>query len=111
MPLCLSTSSVSAGETAKPGWIANVNPFVVVCCVSFITRLMAKRSAITSMNVGMFLIPVSALLMACGNILGNDIISGMSNITLMMVAGIVVQAACRMFHFAAVSGVFLSAGS
>ena len=21
-----------AGETAKPGWIANVNPFVVVCC-------------------------------------------------------------------------------
>lgn len=22
-----------AGETAKPGWIANVNPFVVVCCV------------------------------------------------------------------------------
>ena len=32
-----------AGETAKPGWIANVNPFVVVCCVSFITRLMAKR--------------------------------------------------------------------
>ena len=46
-----------AGETAKPGWIANVNPFVVVCFVSFITRLMAKRSAITSMNVGMFLIP------------------------------------------------------
>lgn len=22
-----------AGETAKPGWIANVNPFVVVCCM------------------------------------------------------------------------------
>ena len=86
-----------AGETAKPGWIANVNPFVVVCCVSFITRLMAKRSAITSMNVGMFLIPVSALLMACGNILGNDIISGMSNITLMMVAGIVVQALAECF--------------
>jgi len=80
-----------AGETAKPGWIANVNPFVVVCFVSFITRLMAKRSAITSMNVGMFLIPLSALLMACGNLLGNDIISGMSNITLMMVAGIIVQ--------------------
>ena len=53
-----------AGETAKPGWIANVNPFVVVCCVSFVTRLMAKRSAITSMNIGMFLIPFSALLMA-----------------------------------------------
>ena len=86
-----------AGETAKPGWIANVNPFVVVCCVSFITRLMAKRSAITSMNVGMFLIPVSALLMACGNLLGNEVISGMSNITLMMVAGIVVQALAECF--------------
>mgnify|MGYP002926567078 FL=1 len=86
-----------AGETAKPGWIANVNPFVVVCFVSFITRLMAKRSAITSMNVGMFLIPLSALLMACGNLLGNDIIFGMSNITLMMVAGIIVQALAECF--------------
>ena len=86
-----------AGETAKPGGIANVNPFVVVCFVSFITRLMAKRSAITSMNVGMFLIPFSALLMACGNLLGNDIISGMSNITLMMVAGIIVQALAECF--------------
>ncbi len=86
-----------AGETAKPGWIANVNPFVVVCCVSFITRLMAKRSAITSMNVGMFLIPFSALLMACGNLLGNDLITGMSNITLMMVVGIVVQALAECF--------------
>ena len=61
-----------AGETAKPGWIANVNPFIVVCCVSFITKLMAKRSAVTSMNIGMFLIPISALLMAAGNMLGND---------------------------------------
>ena len=66
-----------AGETAKPGWIANVNPFVVVCCVSFITR--------------------SALLMACGNLLGNDLITGMSNITLMMIAGIVVQALAECF--------------
>ena len=86
-----------AGETAKPGWIANVNPFVVVCCVSFITRLMAKKSAITSMNIGMFLIPISALLMAFGNLLGNDILSGMSNITLMMILGIVVQALAECF--------------
>lgn len=86
-----------AGETAKPGWIANVNPFIVVCCVSFITRLMAKKTAITSMNIGMFLIPVSALLMACGNLLGNEVISGLSNITLMMVLGIVVQALAECF--------------
>lgn len=86
-----------AGETAKPGWIANVNPFIVVCCVSFITRWVAKRSAITSMNIGMFLIPISALLMACGNLLGNDLITGMSNITLMMILGIVVQALAECF--------------
>ncbi|MCD8030134.1 MAG: MFS transporter [Bacteroides sp.] len=86
-----------AGEGAQPGWIANVNPFVVVLCVSFITRLMSKKSAIFSMNIGMFLIPVSALLMACGNLLGNDILSGLSNITLMMILGIVVQALAECF--------------
>ncbi len=86
-----------AGETAKPGWIANVNPLVVVICVGFITKLLAKKSAITSMNIGMFLIPISALLMALGNQLGNDILSSISNITLMMIAGIVVQALAECF--------------
>ncbi len=86
-----------AGEGAKPGWIANVNPFVVVCLVNFITRLMAKRSAITSMNVGMFLIPLSALLMAWGNIFDNELIHGISNITLMLIAGIVIQALAECF--------------
>ena len=76
---------------------ANVNPFIVVCCVSFVTRLMARKSAITSMNIGMFLIPISALLMACGNLLGNDLLGSMSNITLMMILGIVVQALAECF--------------
>ena len=58
---------------------------------------MAKRSAITSMNIGMFLIPVSALLMACDNLLDNEVVSGMSNITLMMIAGIVVQGLAECF--------------
>ena len=86
-----------AGESAKPGWIANVNPFVVVICVNFITRFMAKRTAITSMNVGMFLIPFSALLMAWGNIFDHELIHGISNITLMLVAGIVIQALAECF--------------
>lgn len=86
-----------AGETAKPGWIANVNPFIVVVCVNFITRLMAKRSAVTSMTVGMFLIPLSALLMATGNLLGDDLFSSISNITLMMILGIVIQALAECF--------------
>ena len=45
----------------------------------------------------MFLIPLSALLMACGNMLGSDIVSGMSNITLMMIIGIVFQALAECF--------------
>ena len=86
-----------AGEAARPGWIANVNPLVVVCCVRFITRLMAKRSAITSITIGMFLIPLSATLMAFGNLLGSDIFAGISNITLMMIVGIVFQALAECF--------------
>ena len=96
-----------AGETAKPGWIANVNPFVVVCCVSFITRWMAKRTAITSMNIGMFLIPVSALLMACGNLLGNDIISGMSQYYFNDGAWYCCASFGRMFYLTALSEYFL----
>ena len=45
----------------------------------------------------MFLIPLSALLMACGNLFGSEIISGMSNITLMMIVGIVFQALAECF--------------
>lgn len=86
-----------AGETARPGWIANVNPLVVVVFVNLVTKLMAKRTAITSMNIGMFLIPLSALLMACGNLLGSELISGVSNITLMLILGIIVQAFAECF--------------
>lgn len=86
-----------AGETARPGWIANVNPFIVVCCVSFITKLMSKKTAIASINIGMFLIPISALLMSLGTQLGNDVLTGISNVTLMMIAGIVIQALAECF--------------
>ena len=86
-----------AGESAKPGWIANVNPFVVVCLVSLITKLMAKRSAITSMNIGMFLIPLSAFVMSLGNVFESEIFSSISNITLMMVLGIAIQALAECF--------------
>lgn len=85
-----------AGEAAKPGWIANVNPFVVVIAVNFITRIMAKRKALTSMIVGMFLIPVSALIMASGNLFNGEI-SGMHPITLMLIIGIIFQAFAECF--------------
>ena len=85
-----------AGETAKPGWIANVNPFVVVVFVNLITQMMRKYKALTSITVGMFLIPLSALVMASGNLFSGEIL-GMHPITLMMVCGIVFQALAECF--------------
>lgn len=85
-----------AGETARPGWIANVNPFVVVVCVNFVTQLMAKRKALTSIIVGMFLIPLSALVMATGNLFDGEILS-LHPITFMMIAGIAIQALAECF--------------
>lgn len=85
-----------AGESAKPGWIANVNPFVVVIAVNFITQWMAHRKALTSIAAGMFLIPLSALVMATGNWFEGDI-CGLHPITAMMIAGIVLQALAECF--------------
>lgn len=85
-----------AGDGAKPGWIANVNPFIVVVFVNMITQFMKNRKALTSITVGMFLIPLSALVMASGNLFHGEII-GMHPITLMMVCGIVFQALAECF--------------
>jgi dipeptide/tripeptide permease len=85
-----------AGETARPGWIANVNPFVVVVCVNFVTQLMAKRKALTSIIVGMFLIPLSALVMATGNLFEGEILS-LHPISFMMITGIAIQALAECF--------------
>src|SRR5690606_1766163 len=65
------------GESASPGWYANVNPLVVFVCVNFVTSFMKKRSAISSMMVGMFIIPVSALVMSLGTQIGGDHILGL----------------------------------
>ena len=59
----------TVGEHASPEWIANVNPFVVMVSVVFITNLMRNVKAVSSMSVGMFLMPVSALLMASSEFL------------------------------------------
>lgn len=89
----------TVGEGASPEWIANVNPFVVVLSVVLITNLMKNVKAVTSMNVGMLLMPLSALLMASSNllqsVLGPSIsLFGWFNvhpISVMLIAGIIVQ--------------------
>lgn len=92
------------GEDASPEWIANVNPLVVVLCVVAITKLMKNVHAITSMAVGMFLMPFSALCMAAGSFLSNTYgttislgIVSLHPITLMMVVGIMIQGLAECF--------------
>ncbi|MGL4293468.1 MAG: MFS transporter [Bacteroidales bacterium] len=85
-----------AGEDSAPAWYANVNPLVVVLLVNFVTTAMKKRSAITSMIVGMLIMPVSALVMASGNLIHGEIL-GMNPVAFMMVVGIAFQALAETF--------------
>lgn len=95
----------TVGETASPEWIANVNPFVVMTTVVFITSLMSKVKAITSMTIGMFLMPVSALCMASSPLLssltgGQVSIFGLfaaHPVTVMMIIGIIFQGLAECF--------------
>ncbi len=88
-----------AGDSAAPSWYANVNPLVVFCTVGFITSLMRKRTALSSMTVGMFIMPVSALCMAAGNIFSADTAMpfGMHPVAFMMIIGIGFQGLAESF--------------
>lgn len=54
------------GPSSRPEWIANINPLVVVMFVVLITRLMQRRRAVTSIFIGMLLVPAAALVIALG---------------------------------------------
>jgi dipeptide/tripeptide permease len=87
-----------AGEGASPSWYANVNPLVVVLTVNLVTQIMSKRTALTSMTVGMFIMPISALCMSYGNVLDpNQTILSMHPVAFMMVVGIVFQGLAETF--------------
>jgi len=85
------------GEGASPGWYANVNPLIVFVCVNFVTSIMKKRNAITSMMIGMFIIPLSALVMSFGTQVGAANILGMHPVAFMMIVGIAMQALAECF--------------
>jgi len=95
----------TVGKSASPEWIANVNPFVVVISVYFITNLMRKVKAVFSMSVGMFLMPFSALCMASSFVLehyfGTSVsFFGLFNahpITIMLITGIIFQGLAECF--------------
>ncbi|WP_372746651.1 MFS transporter [Lutibacter sp.] len=90
-----------AGEDASPSWYANVNPLTVVLTVAFITKIMASRTPLFSMTVGMFIMPLSAIAMASGNWFGHEeidlIIISLHPIALMMIIGIVLQGLAESF--------------
>ena len=85
------------GEGASPGWYANVNPLVVFISVNFVTSFMKNRSALTSMLIGMFIIPFSAVVMSIGNQLDIPSIMGMHPVAFMMIIGIGMQALAECF--------------
>jgi MFS family permease len=93
------------GEDAKPEWLANVNPAVVVVSVVLITHWMKKRKAVTSMLVGMVLMPFSALAMSLGpwlgKVVGGDSVTlwvlALHPLTVMMVVGIGIQGLAECF--------------
>lgn len=86
-----------AGEGSSPSWFANVNPAVVVLTVGLVTQMMRNRSALTSMTVGMFIMPVSAMCMAGGNLFGGTPIFGMHPVAVMMIVGIAFQGLAESF--------------
>jgi len=90
-----------AGEGASPSWYANVNPLIVVLTVGFVTQLMRKKTALFSMTVGMFVMPVSALCMAAGNLLETNSVNlgffSMHPVAFMMIVGIVFQGFAESF--------------
>ncbi|MGE5708441.1 MAG: MFS transporter [Bacteroidota bacterium] len=84
------------GDGAKPEWLANVNPLVVVLLVVPITQWMKKRPAITSMLIGMSLMPFSALAMAGSQWLQTGFL-GLHPLTVMMILGIAIQGTAECF--------------
>lgn len=90
-----------AGEDASPSWYANVNPLTVVLTVTLVTRLMASKTPLFSMTVGMFIMPLSAIAMASGNWFAKENIDlgfiEMHPIALMMIVGIVLQGLAESF--------------
>jgi dipeptide/tripeptide permease len=85
------------GEEASPGWYANVNPLIVFVLVNFVTSFMRKSTALTSMTIGMLIIPLSALVMSGGTLIGAENVLGLHPVAFMMIVGIAMQAVAECF--------------
>ena len=95
----------TVGEHASPEWIANVNPLVVMLGVLPVTQLMRSAKAITSINIGMVIMPLSALCMASSSMLeawlgpsiGLPFGIAAHPVTIMLIVGIIFQGIAECF--------------
>lgn len=93
------------GESARPEWLANVNPAVVVIFVVLITQWTKKWKAVSAIFAGMVIMPFSALAMALSSplqaITGNEVsmfgLFSLHPLTLMMIIGIGIQGLAECF--------------
>ncbi|MBI5762694.1 MAG: MFS transporter [Planctomycetes bacterium] len=93
------------GPKANPEWLANINPFVVVCCVVGITHLVRHVKPVYSIAVSLAIIPCSALAIAIAPIvissLGREVTlpGGVTiyTLTMMMIVGIGLQGLAECF--------------
>jgi len=88
-------------DFAKPGWIANVNPLMVVLCVVPINYLVRRIRPISSIGIGLFIIPFTALVIALAPNLGTDRMSvlgiSLHPLELMLIIGIGLQGIAECF--------------
>jgi dipeptide/tripeptide permease len=94
----------TVGEHAKPEWIANINPLVVVICVVPITQLVRKIRPVASIGIGLFIIPLTAVSISLSPLLegaaGRELdLFGVAvhPITVMLVVGIGLQGLAECF--------------
>ncbi|MBN2411753.1 MFS transporter [candidate division KSB1 bacterium] len=92
------------GESAAPEWLANINPLVVVLFVVLITHLVRKIRPVSSIAIGLFIIPLSALSISLSPVLerltGQSVSFGLFSlhpITVMLIIGIALQGFAECF--------------
>lgn len=92
------------GEGAAPEWLANVNPLVVVLFVVLVTHLVRNIRPVSSIAIGLLIIPFSALTIALSpvleNITGQSVSFGFFSlhpITVMLIIGIALQGIAECF--------------
>ncbi len=88
-------------EATKPGWIANVNPLVVVICVVSISLLGRKIRPVSSIGISFLIIPLAALSVAIAPRFGTEPISlgfiSLHPVVLFMIIGIAFQGLAECF--------------